>query len=292
MEEFVHGSWFKDAHSHLCHNPDDFLCPLIFYIDKTGTDNKNKLGVEEVLFTFGIFKQSVQNQPRAWCPLFLVKKPKKSKAEAAISNQGKKKGSNCRDYHGELDIILRSLVKVQRGPGVQRPLWNGDKSESGIMANFKFPVGLIIGDIEGHDMHCGRYASHTLGVQAAMRDCDVSPDDCDNPDAICNLITQDLIQQYVEDGDADSLHDLSHHWVKNAWHNVCFGGSKYGVHGACPPEILHFLEIGWIHTALTGFQKNCTDTCKSQIDAFIKTLVPSLKHQSELRMPPLDFPRV
>ena len=59
LEEFVHGAWFKDAHNHLCHNPDDFLCPLIFYIDKMGTDNKNKLGVEEVPFTFGIFKQSV-----------------------------------------------------------------------------------------------------------------------------------------------------------------------------------------------------------------------------------------
>lgn len=44
----------------------DILCPIIFFIDKTHTDNNSRLCIEQVRFTLGIFKRHIRNQSRAW----------------------------------------------------------------------------------------------------------------------------------------------------------------------------------------------------------------------------------
>ena len=214
----------------------------------------------------------------------LVKAPKLSKAQ----QKDRKKGGPVRDYHRQLRIILQSLVDVQRENNFPHPLWVDGK---GKIVNFKFPVGMLIGDIQGHDVQCGRYGIHSFKCQSACRDCDIATNDTDNPMATCVYITQQRIQDLIDRNDLDGLLKLSHHWVQNAWHWVDFGGDKYGVHGATPPEPLHWLQLGLIQYAIIGFLKRCTDSTKRKIDDFIKLLVVSLKHQSVRDMPPVDFPR-
>ena len=140
-------------------------------------------------------------------------------------------------------------------------------------------------------MQCGRYGTHAKNTMASCRDCNVAPEDADNPEAKCTFITQAQMQDLVDNRDMDGLHNLSHHWVQNAWHRVCFGGDPHGIHGMTPPEPLHFLQLGWLATAITGFHVRCTDTTKQKIDDFVKVFAVSLKHQSEHDFPTLNFPR-
>ena len=44
------GEWFINTQEELCKQPNDILCPLILYIDKTHVNNH---GVEAISFTLG-----------------------------------------------------------------------------------------------------------------------------------------------------------------------------------------------------------------------------------------------
>jgi hypothetical protein len=66
------GSWYHSAHAKLCTSPQDILCPIILFIDKTQIDTQSKWSLEPVLFTLGIFNRSTRNLSQAWRPLGLV----------------------------------------------------------------------------------------------------------------------------------------------------------------------------------------------------------------------------
>lgn len=66
------GSWYRKAHSKLCVNGQDLLCPIILFIDKTQIDTFSKWTLEPVLFTLGIFNLETRNLSSAWRPLGLV----------------------------------------------------------------------------------------------------------------------------------------------------------------------------------------------------------------------------
>ena len=63
------GSWWIDAHNCLCIQPNDFLVPLMFFIDRTHTVENSKFTMEPVLFSLGIFRTTVRNKVIAWRPL-------------------------------------------------------------------------------------------------------------------------------------------------------------------------------------------------------------------------------
>ena len=49
------GSWYINAHKHVCQKPDDVLVPIIFFIDGVTIDMHSHLNLEPVTFTLGIF---------------------------------------------------------------------------------------------------------------------------------------------------------------------------------------------------------------------------------------------
>jgi hypothetical protein len=72
LDEIVSGDWYAQAFNNLCTSPNDFLCPIVLFIDKTQVDDFSRWTVEPVLFTLAIFNRSTRNQSMAWRPLGLV----------------------------------------------------------------------------------------------------------------------------------------------------------------------------------------------------------------------------
>ena len=72
LSDINSGSWYQQAQSLLCKDHNDYLCPIILFIDKTQIDVFGKWSLEPVLFTLGIFDRKTRNQASAWRPLGLV----------------------------------------------------------------------------------------------------------------------------------------------------------------------------------------------------------------------------
>jgi hypothetical protein len=66
VDEINTSTWYWHAHQTLCTNPNDLLCGIILFIDKTHTDTIGKLTLEPVSFTLSIFKHSVRTKSSAW----------------------------------------------------------------------------------------------------------------------------------------------------------------------------------------------------------------------------------
>ena len=283
LGEINTGSWFWNAHQKLHKKDNDFICPVIPFINKTGTDNKNKLSVKEVVFTLSIYKNSVQNNPKAWRPLGIVKNMIKSEA---TPNKHKSQGKNHRNYHTQMEFILKSLRECQEAGGFVENLWIGNRC---YRVHFKFPVGPLLGDCEGHDVQCMQHKGHNCN--SICRDCDCSMADADNPDVQCNYLKQADMAKLVDDQNWDRLQELSHYRSKPCWHKMCMGGDLLGIHGMTPPEILHFYQKGHFHHAVLGLLDNSTEGVKARIDQLVADIVVFVRHQSSRDFPPVNFPR-
>ena len=150
-------------------------------------------------------------------------------------------GDKMRSFHSQLRAILRELVKTQREGGFDHTLrYKGQCYD----LHFKIPVAFVVGDCAGHNKLCGRYGSHRGDIYRLCRDCDCSPEDSDNPNIKCKRTKQATIQALVDQEDYEGLHQMSQHYVKNAFHDVCFGGDPYGIYGSTPVEVLHSIQLG------------------------------------------------
>ena len=55
--------WYKETYAEFVTDPQkQFLLPLIFYIDETGTDVFQRYPLEPLMFTFGILRNSIQER--------------------------------------------------------------------------------------------------------------------------------------------------------------------------------------------------------------------------------------
>ena len=152
---------------------------------------------------------------------------------------------------------------------------------------FKFPVACVVGDCEGADKLCGRYGSHGLNVNLVCRDCNCPTERSNNPSVICHPITKQIILSAQA---SDSISQLSHHHLTNAFHTIDFGGDPQGIHGCTPPETLHLYQQGLYKYALEAFFGNLNIRQKQQFDKLVGSVSNSCKHQSDRSFPRFSFP--
>jgi hypothetical protein len=72
LGEIISGDWYKTAFNNLCTDPNDFLCPIVLFIDKTHVSEHARWTLEPVIFTLAVFNRSTRNLSKAWRPLGLV----------------------------------------------------------------------------------------------------------------------------------------------------------------------------------------------------------------------------
>jgi len=133
-------------------------------------------------------------------------------------------------------------------------------------------LAFVIGDGLSGDQLCGRYKNYSHHVARLSRACDVSFDNSNKPDWVCNYLKMSALQELSicalelsgfivnENDDAipnfqrqvqlnehfEKLKKLAHHMHDNAFDTVWFGENDHGILGTCPTDLMHAFLHGLI----------------------------------------------
>ena len=276
LDEIHSGLWYELTSAKLVKsNSNEVLCGIILAVDRTHVADKDKLSLEPVLFSLSIIPRALRNHPFAWRPLGFIPKLPSSKTL----------GFNAITYHRVLSSILSGLVTAQRNGGIKASLLHDGLEEEFC---FKVPLAFVIGDVEGHDVLCGRY--HTHSTKQLSRECNCSMDDADNHEVECEYIKASHLRQLRESCDNSSLKALCFHNVKNAFDDVCFGANEFGIHRATMSEVLHAIQKGWYIYTLQALYGMLSGTPLDFLDCLARRVSRQCRHQSDRNFPRLTFP--
>ena len=237
------GDAYKKAYEFHCSvNDTDVLLCIIIFMDKSHVDSTNgRLCFEPMMFTLSIFKKEVRTRPLFWRPLgFVVNQSNLTNVHSSLKSE---------DYHFMVRLLLRSLVEVQHGNGIQ---WRLSYQSMPFEVVFKLPVLFIVGDTEGHDKMCGKFLSRTNRIPRLCRYCDCPTDDTDVTTHLFPPTRGPSIAQMVSNGEKESLRLIAYHCVQNGFDGVVFCDQERGINGATPAEILHVWQHGLFPRALAA----------------------------------------
>ena len=194
LDEVMDGLWYKETCTRiLTGNHDEFIMPIILYLDKTGTDIQQRHGLEPVVFTTAILNRQMRNKTRAWRILgYIPDLDLSSKAAKAASRQKKEgKGRSTRNYHHCLEVILRSFKQAQDSkPLVWLRLGTQVKQVC-----LHLPLAFVIGDGKSNDHLCCRYGGHK--AKRACRACTVPFAMLDQPGYQCEWLSSHTVDNAV-----------------------------------------------------------------------------------------------
>jgi len=199
------------------------------------------------------------------------------------------KSCSGQDLHAMLDTMLRGIRKLQKKGGFW---WNLPYNGQVFRVKFLPFVMFIKGDSVEHDKHCGSYTSRTSGVKQLCRYCCCPNDKTDEAYRKDTPKTPKMIISLLEAGDAEGLQGLSQQNIDNAWYKLGFGlHNDFGVHGACPIEMLHYLQIGKYKYARGMFfeQTGKDSILSTKINALAKAMGFLFKRQSDRELPRTMF---
>ena len=313
LDDIHSGMWYKDTYHKCISDPEEqFLAPILLYVDKTGTDKMNRYGLEPVIFTTSILKQSARNKSSSWRLLgYLPSFDEKSSAmKGTERGRTKSHGRSHRNYHLCLSVILQSLVETQKSRYMSHVRLGPHIRHCEIVT----PVCFMIGDAKSQDQICGRYGNcHSRRV---CRACDCPKDQLGNPFHQCNFIASSDTDQWIdtclstgmyptisasEDNQRnkpewksadvttarDLLQEFSLYVCYNAFREVDLGDNDLGIFGATPTDLMHAFLEGILKYALRLFVESLTPKQRAAIDTIVDDMMGNLRSSKKK-----DFPRV
>ena len=231
-----------------------YVCPIIGFDDSTLCYNIGRLMAQPFLATVGNLSDESHCLVDSWFILGMVPPyPKSSKEREKDCNSKLQQESYIQFYHDCLDLILTELKQLsscKEGVPVEIP-------GEGI-ANLHFRLCMIFGDTKGHDNMCCQYNNHSRNICQMVRDCDIHQADGDDPDYPCMMVEQQPIDEIVTAamlvvksrdigaiGPArHSCREILQHLVHPVFFDTTTDGSKYGIFGCLPWELLHLYSLG------------------------------------------------
>jgi hypothetical protein len=257
---------FRLGRKEYCMKPEDFLCPLIFFIDGTPIDVHGNLSMEPVQMTLGIFNQQARTRPEFWVTIGYVNSDKTKQSAYEVSfdeavqmhNFSKKKKKKkkkvtvppttdllepevshvMQDYHRQLSVIFAEVQRVQTQGGLRWKWSHSLVTYPSTEFLLKVPILFIIGDTVGHDKLCALKAG---GQTVSCRICSCPQHRMDDPeDTSPRTKMSDLMKMSRDDLKKKGYHGLKN----NAFYGLSFCDSIYGLNGCTAAEILHHLQQG------------------------------------------------
>ena len=108
LDDLNSGWWHRETHQQICTGDNELLLPIILFID--GGKITERLSVEPIVFTLGIFNRATRNLPSAWRTLGYIENVYNSTdTEAATKNAEAK----ARDYHSIIERHLQEIKSIQ-----------------------------------------------------------------------------------------------------------------------------------------------------------------------------------
>lgn len=195
LDEAMDGCWYEETVARLSKGgmfdkQNEFLVPVIMYLDKTGTTGNQRYPLEPVVFTFAILRRFLRNRPENWrLAGFLPDLDGNSSAQKRKHRQ-KNRGASSATYHNCLYHILRAFKHLET-TGIHRYFRLGDKLK---MMRLRFYIAFVINDGKSADMLTSRIAAHK-GAKRISRLCDCPQHECSNVSRVCKPL---LIKDYFK----------------------------------------------------------------------------------------------
>jgi hypothetical protein len=171
-----------------------------------------------------------------------------------------------------LGVALDSLRLAQQPGALDNiPLRLGPFEK---VVNLKVPVAFIIADMQGRDKIAGRTPNYSPSVNRLCSPCDFNKKDFGNHyRGCCNRLKQADVENMVRTNDQEGLAKIYQHNYKNAFFDIDFGGSPFGVFSAAgPAEGLHQLELGLMKECHTELVRHlCTPSQRVVLDSTIQS---------------------
>ena len=241
------------------------LLPLVLYIDGSAVSHFHDMEVIPVKVSLGIFKRETRTKPHAWRVLGYIEKVheqggrgrelwRKSNLMEVVDGEASDEGDsdleildgvgdhNKQDLHAMIGVAIDGLKPLfDRGF-----LW--DQRCKGVLYKnvhyLPFIIYVKCDNKEAEDM-CQKYGMRQGNVKNLCRYCDIPMKKGDRHLWELQHKTEPQIKRMVVDCDLEGLRNLSQHFLWNAFWDLPFNaGNKRGIHGACPMDMLHTIQLG------------------------------------------------
>ena len=233
-------------------------------MDGVSTDTNDRLPVTPLNITLGILNTETRRQPEAWTTLLLYPD---DRSEASVQ-KGTEPVDKIQNLHNSIAVAFSDLKEIMDlGISIPWRLKYGPEGKE-YDVNLKFAIAYVIGDTEMHDKLCGRYGPRTRGIKSICRHCECVTDSlCEGGETFeaYQLYTpEDLEPLPVRN--AAYFKAISHHPIKNAFHDLDFGANNMNIHLASPGELLHMVQKGACTRVVEGFVKMWKDPSVEEDD--------------------------
>ena len=320
LEDLNTGQAYLRSHEKMITKPNQVLLSVPFYIDAANTGQFADLPVTPLKLSLGTHKRETRDKPFAWKALGYVPIVRKDPARGkrimketghlesqdvvVLDGEGAANGDEedtaseeeeldgackAQDFHTMLSAILESFVELQRTVFVWDLVHKG-KEHKGI--EFVIFVPFVKCDTEEGDLLCGKYTVRTGNVKHVCRYCHCPTQEADDPRVKYPPKRQAMIQNLVEIGDLEGLQAISQQNIQNAWYKVRFhAANDAGIHGACPSEKLHAIQLGVFKYIREIFFKHMgrTSQLADDINGLSTIYGKVLNRQSEKDLPNTNF---
>lgn len=291
------GKWYSRTYAELRLNPKyDWLFPLIFYIDKTGTDAMQRFSLEPLMFTTTILRRCVREKASAWRHLGFM---------PPSEGLGMTAEEIMATYHRCLAILLSDLVELQTNPPEVDVTIDGITERRRLILQ----VAFVMGDQQSQDKHCGRKAVNAGGAGRIHRRCMCSSLAATCTSTSCTPLNKDHIEKVIK-----ACHDGENHYndviresrlpppasareekalklyvkrrskfaravlekvysmypIENAWSAVSFGANPNGIYGASLDDPMHYCDSGSFKYLAEVIFGSMTKTEREKIETMIK----------------------
>ena len=313
------GKGFRDTYAELIHQANQQLLGTPFYIDGAVTGQFSDLPVTAVKFSLTCFTQQARLKPHMWAilgflpevkvaesrgkKLFVESRHLEAEDMEMFDGEGEEVDIDgdaddqeeglteikAQDFHFMLGVILAPMIELQRS-GMIWDLMHKFKMYKGV--KFEFYIPMCRCDTAEGDALCGKYASRTRNVRQICRQCYVPTMECSDHEANYPAKTQTKIQKLVDDGRLDQLQEISQHYLQNAWYKCRFNqGNDRGIHGACPSEMLHAIQLGIFKYTRDIFFETIGESAQvaHDVNGLARIYGKLLSHQSDRTLPHTNF---
>ena len=279
--------WYKDTHDAFVKNlEEEFLLPLVFYVDETGTDAFQRYPLEPFMFTFGNIRREVREKASSWRHAGFIPKVGTQKDPTV----------GLQMYHDCLAEILSDLVELQANPPLVTVNLGGIKKQVRLVLQ----VAFVMGDQKSQDKLCGRKNTNTGGAGRVHRGCMCSFPHASDTTKECKPVTGDTVSLFKKlrdisfEDNEDSIQranirfryppdrkgrdtpefktamqfikrrstiaknilgrTFTLHPIRNAFESLSFGVNGAGIHTATLDDPLHFCNSGlFMYMGETGY---------------------------------------
>ena len=281
--EALSGTAYRDAYNFLIQDPSkEMLIPIIQWIDRTTVTGNDRFSLKPYMFTLGIFTEQFRRQITAWAYHGFLPKSNTSTAQ----NQTKKRGANIRHYHAQLATVLETFRTA--GPRLKNVVLPVGPTQS-MVVDVITCVLFIIQDMQEGDMLCGRYGSHTSGIQRHCRACDVAFNDLDDPFVQCKYLYCQPMDAIATGDCEEQRKRWSQHRLNNTYNSICFADPDRGIFGATPVETMHAYRKGVIEVVTHLVLENVPAGKKAALDALAIRFHSSHRQTHRKVYPSTDF---